>query len=770
MVNGTPKLDGHFACGTSFIETAMSNNQNRDDERQQPGSSQNADQMNAMNQQFARTNISGGGGGGAAYNFNASEFVPNMGASEFVPSWNQQQQQQYYQQPNYYQGGRGGGGYQQQGYGGYQQGYQQQGYNQYSQQYGQQYQGYQQGYNTNYHGQGRGAGGVNYPGGGHQQQYQPQQGYTAPKPQAYTAPTQQAYRGPQSNQPAKSISLGGSATAKPAATGTAAPSKSISLGSATTAKADASKSISIGSATAAKTDAASKSISIGSASPAKTEKAATAPAAPAETPAKPPAKTESPKPNPKVTEAPKEKEKKEKRPVEEEKPKEVVPEVNEDEFFPEEAGAKEHVNIVFIGHVDAGKSTMGGHILFLTGMVDKRTLEKYEKEAKEAGRESWYLSWALDLNAEERAKGKTVEYGRGFFETEKRRYTILDAPGHKNFVPSMMQGAAQADFGVLVVSARKGEFETGFEKGGQTREHAMLAKTVGVKRLIVVINKMDDPTVKWDKARYEECTSKILPFLKQVGYNPKTDVDMMPVSGFSGANLKDRVSKDVCDFYDGPSLLELLDSLALDRKSDGPLIMPISDKFKDMGTVVSGKIESGRVRKGQQVLIMPNKKIAEVMAIFQEEEEKNTAQSGENVRIRLKNVEEEDVLSGFVVCTPKRPVHAVTAFEARLAIVEYKSIICAGYTAVCHAHTNTDEVTLAALLHKIDKKTGKRTKNPPQFIRQGESCIVRIETSAPICLEKFDEYPQLGRFTLRDEGKTVAVGRVTKLIFAEEQV
>lgn len=162
---------------------------------------------------------------------------------------------------------------------------------------------------------------------------------------------------------------------------------------------------------------------------------------------------------------------------------------------------KPHLNIVFIGHVDAGKSTMGGNILYLCGMVDKRTLEKYEREAKEAGRESWYLSWALDSTSQEREKGKTVEVGRAYFETTARRYTILDAPGHKNFVPSMISGAAQADVAVLVISARKGEFETGFEKGGQTREHAMLVKTAGVQKLIVVVNKMDDPTVNWDKAR-----------------------------------------------------------------------------------------------------------------------------------------------------------------------------------------------------------------------------------------------------------------------------
>jgi peptide chain release factor subunit 3 len=172
-----------------------------------------------------------------------------------------------------------------------------------------------------------------------------------------------------------------------------------------------------------------------------------------------------------------------------------------DEELMQDMYGKEHVNIVFIGHVDAGKSTLGGNILFLTGMVDERTMEKYEREAKEAGRESWYLSWALDSTKEERSKGKTVEVGRARFETEKRRYTILDAPGHKSYVPNMISGAAQADVGVLVISARKGEFETGFDKGGQTREHAVLAKMQGINKLVIVINKMDDSTVEWSKER-----------------------------------------------------------------------------------------------------------------------------------------------------------------------------------------------------------------------------------------------------------------------------
>ncbi|KAL7323141.1 translation termination factor GTPase eRF3 [Mucor circinelloides] len=426
---------------------------------------------------------------------------------------------------------------------------------------------------------------------------------------------------------------------------------------------------------------------------------------------------------------------------------------------------KEHLNVVFMGHVDAGKSTMGGNILYLTGMVDKRTLEKYEREAKEAGRESWYLSWALDTNTEERAKGKTVETGRAYFETDKRRYTILDAPGHKNFVPSMIQGASQADIGVLVISARKGEFETGYERGGQTREHTMLAKTSGINKMVVAINKMDDPTVNWDKARYDEIVSKLTPFMKQTGFNPKTDIHFMPLSGFSGANIKDRDTK-VCPWYDGPSLLEFLDDYkTTDRKLNAPLMIPISEKYKDMGTIVVGKIEAGHLKKGQQVVIMPNKHNTEVTAIYDEtENEIEQAMCGDNIRMRLKGIEEDEIMPGFVLCSKKNPVKTTTQFEAQLAILDHKNIICAGYTAVLHIHAAAEEVQISALLHLIDKKTGKKTRKPPQFVKQGQKAIARIETSGPICIETFEKLPQLGRFTLRDEGKTVAIGKVTKVL------
>ncbi|KAF6762643.1 eukaryotic polypeptide chain release factor 3 [Ephemerocybe angulata] len=427
---------------------------------------------------------------------------------------------------------------------------------------------------------------------------------------------------------------------------------------------------------------------------------------------------------------------------------------------------KEHLNIVFIGHVDAGKSTFGGNLLYLTGMVDKRTMEKFEKEAKEAGRDSWYLSWALDSTPQERAKGKTVEVGRAYFETDKRRYTILDAPGHKTFVPSMISGAAQADVAILVISARKGEFETGFERGGQTREHIMLVKTAGVSKVIIAINKMDDSTVNWEKARYDEIKDKLTPFVRAAGFNPKTDVTFIPVSAYTGVNLKERVSPSVAPWYSGPAFLELVDEMPMvDRKLNAPLMLPVSEKYKDMGTIVVGKIESGHVTKGETLVLMPNKTEVKVSTLFNEmEEEVTTALVGDNIRIRLSGIDDEDINPGYVLTSPNKPIHAVRQFEAQLAILEHKSIICAGYSAVMHIHTLSEEVVLTQLLHYFDKATGRKSKRPPQFAKKGQKIVALIETTAPVCVEKFTDYPQLGRFTLRDEGKTIAIGKITKLI------
>lgn len=238
------------------------------------------------------------------------------------------------------------------------------------------------------------------------------------------------------------------------------------------------------------------------------------------------------------------------------------------------------------------------------------------------------------------------------------------------------------------------------------------------------------------------------------------------MSGYTGGGIKVRWDKKVLPWADHPALLEHLDSIHMtDRKLNAPFMMPISEKYKDMGTVVVGKVESGRVKKGDSVLLMPGKTSVEVTAIFSEnEEEVPIAICGDNVRLRLRGVDDEDIGVGFVLSSTKQPVHAVTAFEAQLAILDHKNIICAGYSAVLHVHTLAEEITLSALLHYYDKKTGRKSRRPPQFAKKGQKVVALVETTGPICIEPFGKYPQLGRFTLRDEGKTIAIGKVTKLI------
>ncbi|EOA88332.1 translation termination factor GTPase eRF3 [Exserohilum turcicum] len=677
----------------------------------------------------------------------AQSFQP--GASSFVPgqpyggyqNYNQYGQQQY-------------GGYNQYGQGQYYQ--PQQGYPQYGQQYGQ-----QQGY-------------PNYGQYQSQQNFQPQQQQgqaqvriakrgdadvtgsesAAPAPAAETkkeAPKAKVLSiGGDSAPKAKVLSIGGDAAAPKVEK--AGGTKVLSLGtpgapSAAKEKADKEKNT-IDAGT--KVTAAKAIEKTGEPTPASAGSGRTSPT--------PSSGRNSPTPKEKAAEKAIAKQ------------QEVENEIAEvDDATLAEIYGKEHVNIIFLGHVDAGKSTLGGSILISTGMVDERTLDKYKKEAKDAGRETWYISWALDLNKEERQQGKTIEVGRGFFETEKRRYSILDAPGHKTYVPNMISGASQADVGILVISARKGEYETGFEKGGQTREHAMLAKTQGVNKILIVVNKMDDPTVEWSEDRFKECTTKVVAFLKGLGYNPKTDISMMPVSAQTFTGIKTRVPKELAPWYDGPSLLEYLDSMqALERKLNAPFMMPIAAKYKDMGTMIEGKIESGIIKKENKYLMMPNRQVIHISALFGEQEEEIPgAACGDQIRVRIRGVEEEDILPGYVLCSPKRPVHCVSQFEAQVVLLDIKSILTAGFNCVLHVHAAQEEVTISALLHKLEKGTGRRSKKAPGFATKGMSIIARLQitgAAGSICVERFEDYPQLGRFTLRDQGQTIAIGKITKLI------
>eukprot|EP00559_Dactyliosolen_fragilissimus_P004877 CAMPEP_0184867962 /NCGR_PEP_ID=MMETSP0580-20130426/28541_1 /TAXON_ID=1118495 /ORGANISM="Dactyliosolen fragilissimus" /LENGTH=611 /DNA_ID=CAMNT_0027368537 /DNA_START=78 /DNA_END=1913 /DNA_ORIENTATION=+ len=440
-----------------------------------------------------------------------------------------------------------------------------------------------------------------------------------------------------------------------------------------------------------------------------------------------------------------------------------------------EGDPREHFNLVFIGHVDAGKSTLSGNILYLTDNVDKRTIEKYEREAKDLNRESWFLAFIMDTNEEERAKGKTVEVGRAHFNTEAKRYTILDAPGHKNYVPNMIMGASQADVGVLVISARKGEFETGFDRGGQTREHAMLAKTLGVSYLVVVVNKMDDPTVQWNKSRFDECVNKTRPFLKSCGFIIKKEVKFIPISGLSGANVLSEVDSTECTWWSKcvasgenntniSTLVGLLDSLEIKgRESTSPLRIPVLDRYTDRGTIAMGKVESGVIRIGQKVTIMPTRNICKVDGVWANEEAVSSARPGENVLIKLNGLGIEDVQRGFVICSnpPCRSVSKIICQIGLMDMPENTKILTAGFQAMFHAHTCEEECTIIKIFETTNHK-GQVNKKA-RFANVGMKVVCMIEVGQTIPLETYEDMPFLGRFTLRSEGKTLAIGKVLKL-------
>lgn len=281
----------------------------------------------------------------------------------------------------------------------------------------------------------------------------------------------------------------------------------------------------------------------------------------------------------------------------------------------------------------------------------------------------------------------------------------------------------------------------------------MLAKTQGVNKLVVVINKMDDPTVEWSHERYKECTTKLSTFLKGTGYTLKTDVFFMPIAAQSLLNIKERLPAGVAPWYDGPSLLEYLDGMtALERKVNAPFMMAVAGKYRDMGTMVEGRVEAGVVKKGMKLMMMPNKAQIDIAAVYGEQEDEiQHAQCGDQVRMRLRGIEEDDILPGFVICSPKRLVHCVKQFDAQIRILDLKSILSAGFNCVLHVHAAIEEVTFAALLHTLQKGTNRKSKRPPTHAKRGDSIIARMEitsASGAVCIERFEDYPQMGRFTL----------------------
>ncbi|XP_070589689.1 HBS1-like protein isoform X1 [Erythrolamprus reginae] len=427
-------------------------------------------------------------------------------------------------------------------------------------------------------------------------------------------------------------------------------------------------------------------------------------------------------------------------------------------------GGKHLLNLVVIGHVDAGKSTLMGHLLYLLGNVNKRTMHKYEQESKKAGKASFAYAWVLDETGEERERGVTMDVGMTKFETKTKIITLMDAPGHKDFIPNMITGAAQADVAVLVVDASRGEFEAGFETGGQTREHGLLVRSLGVTQLAVAVNKMDQ--VNWQQERFQEIVNKLGQFLKQAGFK-ESDVAYIPTSGLGGENLVTKSqTSELAKWYTGKCLLEQIDSFKPPQRAvDKPFRLCVSDVFKDQGSgfCVTGKIEAGYVQVGERLLAMPPNETCTVKGIALHEQPVDWAAAGDHVSLTLTGMDIIKINVGCIFCCPKEPIKTCTHFRARVLIFNIEIPITKGFPVLLHFQTVSEPATVRKLLSVLHKSTGEVAKKKPKCLTKGQNALIELQTQRPIALELYKDFKELGRFMLRYGGSTIAAGVVVEI-------
>jgi len=424
---------------------------------------------------------------------------------------------------------------------------------------------------------------------------------------------------------------------------------------------------------------------------------------------------------------------------------------------------KPHLNLVIIGHVDHGKSTTMGHLLHLAGVVDERTVKAFEEEARKMGKEAFKYAWILDNLKEERERGLTIDLRFLKFETPKLFFTIIDAPGHRDFVKNMITGASQADAAVLFVSAKKGEFEAGIGPGGQTREHGFLAFTLGVRQLAVAVNKMDDPSVNWSQERYEEVKNEVSRMLRMVGYNV-AKISFVPTSGWTGDNLVKRTDKMA--WYKGPTLYEAVDSFELPPKPlDKPLRLPVQDVYTitGIGTVPVGRVETGVLKEGDQLIFMPANIVGEVKSIETHHVRIAVAEPGDNIGFNVRGIAKKDINRGDVGGPVNSPPTVAREFIGQIIVINHPTAIAAGYTPVLHAHTVQVACRFAELIRKLDPRTGQTVEERPAFLKTGDGAVVRFEPVRPISIETYSDIPELGRFAIRDMGTTIAAGVVKEI-------
>ncbi|CAN8006251.1 unnamed protein product, partial [Ixodes pacificus] len=435
------------------------------------------------------------------------------------------------------------------------------------------------------------------------------------------------------------------------------------------------------------------------------------------------------------------------------------------EYTKERGGAKPLLNLVVIGHVDAGKSTLMGHLLYRLGCVQKKQMHKYEQDSKKLGKASFMYAWVLDETMEERNRGITMDVAQAKFETPARSIVLLDAPGHKDFIPNMITGAAQADVAILVVDATRGEFETGFEAGGQTREHTLLVRSLGVSQLAVAINKLDN--VSWDEGRYRDITAKLQSFLRQAGYR-EADFTFVPCSGLTGVNLTEPPPKDegLARWYSGPCLVDVIDGFKPpERPVSKPFRLCVSDVFKGMGSgfCVSGRIDAGGISNGDRVLVMPVGEQGSVKGITIDDMPTPHAFAGDQVALTLSGVDIINVAVGSFLCDPSAPIRVGTRIQCRVVVFNVEVPLTRGFPLVLHYQSTSEQASVRRILSQLHKGTGEVVRHKPRCLTKNTSGIIELKVSRPVCVELYKEFKELGRITLRSGGSTVAAGVITEV-------
>jgi len=439
---------------------------------------------------------------------------------------------------------------------------------------------------------------------------------------------------------------------------------------------------------------------------------------------------------------------------------------------------KTHINLVVIGHVDSGKSTSTGHLIYKCGGIDKRVIATYEKEAAETGKSSFKYAWVLDKLKSERERGITIDIALWKFQTKKHFFTVIDAPGHRDFIKNMITGTSQADVAILMIAGRSGEFEDGFSKEGSTKEHMTLANTLGVKRMIVCVNKMDVTTPPYSEARFGEIMSEVKNYFKIKNFYKKAK--FVPISGWVGDNMLE-LSENMPWYlknkkkYLGITLVQLLDKLKPPKRpTDSPLRLQLQDVYKiqGIGTVPVGRVETGVLKPGSMVWFSPVSKKAECKSVEMHHESLEQAGPGDNVGFNIKGLSIKDISRGNVASNSKdHPAAKARRFYAQVIILNHNNVTD-NYTPVLDCHTAHIACKFNTIVSEIDPRNGnekrKADKDTKLVLKKNQACMAVMLPQKPMCVEAYGDFAPLGRFAIRDMRRTVAVGVVKKVQFEEE--